>query len=55
MAGHTENEITVNAPVEVVWEMTNDLPSWPQLFSEYASLEILEQEGDTTRFRLTMH
>lgn len=37
MTGHTENEITVNAPVDVVWEMTNDLPSWPHLFSEYAS------------------
>ncbi|MFJ1568012.1 SRPBCC family protein [Streptomyces erythrochromogenes] len=55
MPGHTENEITVNAPVELVWEMTNDLPSWPQLFSEYSSLEILEQKGDTTTFRLTMH
>ncbi|MFB7809188.1 SRPBCC family protein [Streptomyces virginiae] len=55
MPGHTENEITVNAPVELVWEMTNDLPGWPQLFSEYASLEILEQKGDTTTFRLTMH
>ncbi len=55
MPGHTENEITVNAPVDVVWEMTNDLPSWPHLFSEYASLEILEEKGDTTRFRLTMH
>ncbi|MFD3807683.1 SRPBCC family protein [Streptomyces sp. NPDC058611] len=52
---HTENEITVNAPLDLVWEVTNDLPNWPQLFSEYAALEILEAEGDTTRFRLTMH
>ncbi|MFI5619792.1 SRPBCC family protein [Streptomyces sp. NPDC051567] len=55
MAGHTENEITVGAPVDLVWEVTNDLPNWPGLFSEYASVEILAQEGDTTRFRLTMH
>lgn len=55
MTGHTENEITVNAPLDLVWEVTNDLPNWPQLFSEYAALEILEEEGDTTRFRLTMH
>ncbi|MBT2447738.1 SRPBCC family protein [Streptomyces sp. ISL-43] len=55
MAGHTENEITIGAPMDVVWEMTNDLPSWPGLFSEYASLEILEEDGLTTRFRLTMH
>ncbi|MET9699781.1 SRPBCC family protein [Streptomyces sp. NPDC006529] len=55
MAGHTDNEITVKAPVDLVWEMTNDLPNWPRLFSEYASIDILEEAGDTTRFRLAMH
>ncbi|MFJ8648274.1 SRPBCC family protein [Streptomyces sp. NPDC093546] len=35
--------------------MTNDLEAWPRLFSEYASVEVLEREGDTVRFRLTMH
>ncbi|MFI6208432.1 SRPBCC family protein [Streptomyces sp. NPDC051041] len=55
MAGHTENEITIAAPVDLVWDMTNDLEKWPQLFSEYASVEILSREGDTVTFRLTMH
>ncbi|GAB2802438.1 SRPBCC family protein [Streptomyces chlorus] len=55
MAGHTENSITVDAPFDLVWEMTNDLENWPGLFSEYASVEILSREGDTTTFRLTMH
>ncbi|UQW99707.1 SRPBCC family protein [Streptomyces sp. RerS4] len=55
MPGHTDNEITVNAPVDLVWDVTNDLPNWPELFSEYASIEILEKKGDTTRFRLAMH
>ncbi|RSS76642.1 SRPBCC family protein [Streptomyces sp. WAC06614] len=55
MPGHTDNEITVGAPVDLVWEITNDLPNWPHLFSEYASVDILHQQGDTTRFRLTMH
>ena len=55
MAGHTENSITVDAPFELVWEMTNDLENWPRLFSEYASVDILSREGDTTTFRLTMH
>ncbi len=55
MPGHTENEITVAAPLDLVWDMTNDLENWPQLFSEYASVEILERKGDTTTFRLTMH
>src|SRR4051812_26788924 len=55
MAAHTENEITVNAPLDLVWDMTNDLEHWPQLFSEYASVEILERQGRKTTFRLTMH
>jgi aromatase len=55
MAGHTENEITIQAPLDLVWDMTNDLESWPDLFSEYASVEILGREGGRTRFRLTMH
>jgi aromatase len=53
--GHTENEITVAAPLDLVWEVTNDIENWPQLFSEYASVEILSREGSTTTFRLTMH
>ncbi|MEV6400715.1 SRPBCC family protein [Streptomyces sp. NPDC051907] len=55
MPGKTENEITVAAPLDVVWDITNDIENWPQLFSEYASVEIIEREGDRTTFRLTMH
>ncbi|MGW0826344.1 SRPBCC family protein [Streptomyces sp. NPDC002845] len=55
MAGHTKNEITIAAPVDLVWDMTNDVENWPQLFSEYASAEILSREGNKTTFRLTMH
>ncbi|AVH55148.1 MULTISPECIES: SRPBCC family protein [Streptomyces] len=55
MAGHTENSITIDAPLDLVWDMTNDIENWPQLFSEYASLEVLSRDGDTTTFRLTMH
>jgi aromatase len=55
MSGHTENRIVIDAPMELVWSMTNDVPSWPELFSEYASTEILARDGDTVRFRLTMH
>ncbi|MEU3345546.1 SRPBCC family protein [Streptomyces sp. NPDC006700] len=55
MAGHTENEITIAAPLDLVWDMTNDVANWPRLFSEYASAEILSQEGDKCTFRLTMH
>ena len=55
MAGHTDNEIVIAAPMDLVWDMTNDVASWPWLFSEYAAAEILDRSGDTVRFRLTMH
>ncbi|MFE6053015.1 SRPBCC family protein [Kitasatospora sp. NPDC056446] len=55
MPGHTDNEIVIAAPLDLVWEITNDLENWPDLFSEYASVEVLERDGDRVRFRLTMH
>jgi aromatase len=55
MSAHTENEIVIAAPLDLVWDMTNDVANWPQLFTEYASAEILRQEGEKTTFRLTMH
>lgn len=53
--GHTENEIVIAADLDLVWEMTNDLQRWPQLFTEYAACEVLDHTGNTYRFRLTMH
>ncbi|MFF9343693.1 MULTISPECIES: SRPBCC family protein [unclassified Streptomyces] len=55
MAGHTDNAIVIDAPLETVWELTNDVANWPSLFSEYASADILAREGDTVRFRLALH
>ena len=55
MAGHTENSITIDAPLDLVWDITNDIENWPRLFTEYSSLEVLSREGDTTAFRLTMY
>lgn len=55
MTGRTDNSITIKAPMDLVWDMTNDVRSWPELFSEYASAEILDDDGRTIRFRLTMH
>ncbi|MCQ6552033.1 SRPBCC family protein [Streptomyces sp. C10-9-1] len=55
MSGHTENEILIDAPLDLVWEVTNDVDHWPQLFTEYASVEVLERDGDRTVFRLTMY
>jgi aromatase len=55
MSGYTDNDVLIEAPMDLVWEMTNDVESWPQLFSEYAAAEILERVGNTVTFRLTMH
>ncbi|MEW2259961.1 SRPBCC family protein [Streptomyces sp. NPDC047869] len=54
-AARTGNSIVIDAPFDLVWEMTNDVANWPNLFSEYASAEILERHGDTVRFRLALH
>ena len=53
--GHTDNSILIDADIDHVWAMTNDLASWPDLFTEYRSVEILEQTDTWFRFRLTMH
>jgi aromatase len=55
MSGHTDNSVRIAADLDLVWRMTNDLENWPNLFSEYAAVEVLERDGDTVRFRLTMH
>jgi aromatase len=51
----TDNSIVIEAPLDRVWELMNDVESWPSLFTEYAKAEILEREGNKTTFRLTTH
>ena len=55
MPAKTDNAVVIDAPLDFVWERMNDLENWPSLFSEYASVEVLEREGETVRFRLTTH
>ncbi len=55
MAAHTRAEVVIAAPLALVWEMTNDVPNWPELFTEYSSAEVLEETDDSVTFRLTMH
>ena len=55
MSGHTENSVFIDAYLDHVWRLTNDVEGWPKLFTEYATAEILEREGNTVRFRLAMH
>jgi aromatase len=55
MTGHTDNSILIRAGIEFAWRITNDLHRWPDLFTEYAAVEVLEHTDRTCRFRLTMH
>ena len=55
MAAHTDNSVVIEAPLDLVWEMTNDVANWPNLFTEYAQADILEQGDNRVTFRLTMH
>lgn len=54
MAMHTDNSVYIEAPMELVWERTNDIASWPELFDEYAEATVLERNGDTVTFRLAL-
>src|SRR5438132_8336977 len=56
MAGHTDNAIVINAALQTVWDITNDIENWPNLFTEYAEAKIIERKSpDTVLFRLSMH
>lgn len=55
MAAHTDNEVEISAPLDYVWGRMMDIPGWPDLFSEYANAEVIEEEGNRVLFRLTTH
>jgi len=52
-AGHTDNRVVIAASLDRVWEVTNDVATWPWLYSEYAAAEILDKTEDYVKFRLT--
>lgn len=54
MAGQTENTIVVDAPFQIVWDMTNDVDNWTNLFTEYSEATVIEREGNTIKFRLAL-
>ncbi|QKV80111.1 methyltransferase [Amycolatopsis sp. Hca4] len=53
MPATTDNRVVIDAPFATVWDLTNDVASWPTLFTEYAKAEILGESADSVRFRLT--
>jgi aromatase len=52
--GHTCNSIVINAPYDLVFDISNDIPRWTELFgSEYKQAEIIKREANKITFRLT--
>jgi len=52
--GHTCNSIIINAPYDLIFDISNDIPRWTELFgSEYKKAEIVSKEGNKITFRLT--
>jgi len=52
--GHTCNSIIINAPYDLVFDISNDITRWTELFgSEYKKAEVVKIEVNKITFRLT--
>ena len=52
--GHTCNSIVINAPYDLIFDISNDIPLWTKLFgTEYKGAEITKKEGNKITFKLT--
>ena len=51
--GYIRNAVLIHAPLADVFKLTNNVRTWPELFTEYASSEVLEEEENRVLFRLT--
>ncbi len=52
--GHTRNSIAIDAPYELVFDISNHIERWTELFGdEYVSADVLSREGNRIEFRLT--
>ena len=52
--GHTCNSIIIEAPYSEVFDISNDIPRWTELFgSEYQKAEIVKKHANKITFRLT--
>lgn len=47
------NTIVINADYDSVFDISNDIERWPELFDEYTDAEIIEREGNRIHFRLS--
>jgi aromatase len=52
--GHTCNSILIKAPYEKIFDISNDIPRWTELFGgEYKEAKIVKREGNRIVFQLT--
>jgi len=52
--GHTRNTITIEAPYDLVFDISNHIERWTELFGdEYVSADVLERKDNEITFRLT--
>jgi aromatase len=52
--GHTVNSILIKAPYDLVFDISNDIPRWTELFGgEYTEAKIVKREGNKLTFQLT--
>ena len=52
--GHTCNSIVINAPYGLVFDISNDITRWTELFgAEYKKAEVVKKEENKITFRLT--
>jgi aromatase len=50
---HTVNSIVIDAPYDKVFEISNDISRWKDLFDEYTESQVLEKESNKIIFQLT--
>jgi aromatase len=52
--GHTNNSILINAPYDKIFDISNDIERWTELFGgEYKEAKILKRDGNRITFSLT--
>lgn len=52
--GHSCNSIIINAPYQKIFDISNDIQRWTELFGgEYKKAEVVKKEGNKITFRLT--
>ncbi len=53
MSGYTENNIIIIGEPEKIFDLTNNIERWPELFTEYKEAKILEKNKSEILFKLT--